>query len=339
MEDNRYTAPYPAQLAVSKYERLTSRSLIRFLTGLFHHNASETLLSFDQVQQLLRNKTELDRGTQSIPIDHVVGSVGRYRDFNRAFLPLSGADQERWQRLDIALNELKNVPPIDVYKIGDVYFVRDGNHRVSVAKANGLTHIDANVTEIETVVPLTADINVDDLIIKTEYADFQRATHLDVTRRGKEIRLTEPGRYPILLEHIRVHQYYLGLEWHRPVTMEEAAAHWYDNVYLPVVAAIRSTGVLKEFPGRTEADLYLWVAYHRERLRERYGVLPADEEVAAVLKERFSGRPLGRMVKTIQRALRAAKRAAAESPEPPEPATIDNNPETSSPKEPGGPIV
>ncbi len=336
MDEQRSAAPYPAALAVNKYERLASRSVLQLLLSLFHQDTNDALLSFDQVQQLLRNKTEVDRGTQMIPIDSIVGSVGRYRDFDRAFLPLSGANQERWQRLDVAMNELQSIPPIDVYKIGDVYFVRDGNHRVSVAKANGLTHIEANVVEIETVVPLTPDINLDDLIIKTEYAEFQKATHLDVTRQGEEIRLTEPGRYRILLEHIEVHRYYLGLEWRRPVSLEEAAADWYDNVYLPVVEVIRSTGILDEFPNRTEADLYLWVAYHRERLRHGYGVMPPDEEVVAVLKDRFSGRPLGRLIKTIQRALRAARRAAAESPEPPVEESV---PETPIKAQEGGPIL
>jgi hypothetical protein len=337
MDETPATAPYPVSFAVNKYERLTSRSLVQFLLGLFHQNPSETLLSFDQIQQLLKNRTEVDRGTQLIPLDHIVGSVGRYRDFDRAFLPLSGADEVRWQRLDVAMNELRDLPPIDVYKVGDVYFVRDGNHRVSVAKANGLTHIEANVTEVDTVVPLTADINVDDLIIKTEYAEFQKATHLNETRPEVDIRLTEPGRYRILCEHIEVHRYYLGIEWHRPVSLEEAAAHWYDTVYLPVVEAIRSTDVLREFPQRTEADLYLWVSYHRERLRERYGVTLPNEEVANVLKERFSGRPVGRLIKTVHRALRAAVNAVTESPEPPDEVEIPPV-ETTTSRETGGPL-
>lgn len=338
MDQNTYTAPYPPVLAANKYERLTSKSLIQFLLGLFHQRDEDRLLSFDEVQQLLRDKTEVQRGTQIIPIDHIVGSVGRYRDFDRAFLPLSGANAERWKRLDVAMNELRSLPPIDVYKIGDVYFVRDGNHRVSVAKANGLTHIEANVTEIQPVVPLTPDVSLDDLIIKAEYAEFLKHTHLDVTRPDADICLTAPGRYRILLEHIEVHRYYLGLEWRRPVSVEEAAAHWFDTVYVPVVEAIRSAGVLSEFPDRTEADLYLWVAYHRERLRPRYGRTLPNEEVAEVLKERFSGRPVGRLVKTVQRALRAAMHAAAESPEPPAQA-LDAAPERVKEQEAGGPVL
>ncbi len=319
MGEERAAAPYSAAIAASKFDRLQSRGLIPSLLRLFSQKPDETLLSFDQVQELLRSRQEIQRGTQTIPISHIVGSVGRYRDFDRAFLPLSGADEERWKRLDVALNQLRNLPPIDVYKIGDVYFVRDGNHRVSVAKANGLTHIEANVTEIEPRVPLTPDVDVDDLIIKAEYAHFLELTKLDETRPDQKIELTEPGRYRILLEHIEVHRYYLGLMWNREPTLEEAAASWYDTVYLPIVQAIEESGVLKEFPKRTAADLYLWVAYHRERLKERYGVMPADRDVAAALAEQFSDRPIARLVKTVVRAISAAVKAAAESPEPPLP--------------------
>jgi hypothetical protein len=318
MDQPSSVPPYPRSVAVNKYERLKSHSLIASLLSFFMQKPDDTLLSFDQVQQLISNRQKIDRGTQLIPISHIVGSVGRYRDFNRAFLPRQGANAERWAQLDVALNELRNVPPIEVYKIGDVYFVRDGNHRVSVAKANGLTHIEAQVTEVETRVPLTPDVDLDSLIIKAEYARFQEKTHLNETQPDADIELTEPGRYEILLEHIEVHRYYLGLHLQRDVTLEEAAASWYDTVYLPVVEAIRATGILKEFPHRTEADLYLWVAYHRERLRDLYGVMPAPTEVAARLAEQFSERPLVRLGKTVRRVMSAAARAARATPEPPE---------------------
>lgn len=317
MDELRGTAPYPASAAASKLDRLQSRGLIPSLLRLFTQKPDETLLAFDQVQELLRDRQGIARGTRTIPIANIVGSVGRYRDFDRAFLPLSGADAERWKQLDIAVNELRSLPPIDVYQIGDVYFVRDGNHRVSVAKANGLTTIEANVTEIQTRVSLTPDVDVDDLIIKAEYAHFLAATRLDETRPDQQIALTEPGRYRILLEHIEVHRYYLGLQWGREPSLAEAATGWYDTVYLPIIQAIRDVEVMREFPYRTEADLYLWVAYHRERLRERYGVMPQDKDVAAALAEQFSDRPIARLVKTVARAIHAAVKAAAESPEPP----------------------
>lgn len=311
--------PYPPALAAEKYQRTQSKPLIRLLLRLFSQQPDDTLLSFDQVHELLRGRAEIDRGTQMIEISRIIGSVGRYRDFDRAFLPLEGANAERWKRLDIAMNELRDLPPIDVYQIGEAYFVRDGNHRVSVAKANGIDSIEAHVTEIPSVVPLTSETDVDDLIIKVEYAQFLKQTQLDETRPQQKIELTEPGRYDILLEHIEVHRYYLGLDWGREPTFAEAAASWYDTVYLPVIEGIQESSVLKEFPKRTEADLYLWVAYHRERLKERYGEMPADREVAAGLGDKFGGRGIGRFVKVITRAISAALNAAAESPQPPPP--------------------
>jgi uncharacterized ParB-like nuclease family protein len=321
MDDSTGAVPYTAFEADEKFERARSRSLIRSLLGIFFHRPDQTLLSFDQVQELLRSRQGVDLGIQTISISSIVGSVGRYQDFNRAFLPLGGADEERWKSLDIAMNKLRSLPPIDVYKIGDVYFVRDGNHRVSVAKANGLETMQATVTEIEPRVPLTPDIDVDDLIIKAEYARFLEQTHLDESRPELAIELTEPGHYQTLLEHIEVHRYYLGLEWQREPSPGEAAASWYDTVYCPVVEAIQATGVMGQFPQRTEADLYLWVAYHRERLRARYGELPPDVLVASEIAGQFSDRPIAKQIKMVARAIRAAARAAAVSPEPPEPET------------------
>jgi hypothetical protein len=311
--------PYSPIVAAQKFERARSRNFVRTLLRLFSQKPDRTLLSFDQVSELLRGRQEIDRGTQMIPISNIVGSVGRYRDFDRAFLPLDGADEARWKRLDIAMNELRSLPPIEVYGIGEVYFVRDGNHRVSVAKANGLDTIEAHVTEVESRVPITPEVNIDDLIIKAEYARFLEATHLDATHPEQKIEITEPGRHRILLEHIEVHRYYLGLMWEREPSIEEAAASWYDTVYLPVVEAMRETEILKQFPSRTEADLYLWIAYHRELLKERYGEMPLDRDVAAALAEQFSERPIARFVRMITRAASAAVRAAAESPEPPAP--------------------
>lgn len=299
---------YPAAAAAEKFYRLHSPGLISSLLDFFRQRPDERLLSFDEVQQLLEEKRQIPRGTRMIPIDNIVGSVGRYGDFDRHFLPLNPASEERWKRLDMAMNRLVSLPPIEVFQVGEVYFVRDGNHRVSVARANGLVEIEAEVTEIPFKGSLTPAMDVDQLIAETQYARFVEATGLE----GKDIRLTGPARYEVLLGHIEVHRYYLCLE-----SFQEAAHSWYEQVYLPVVEAIRSTEVLKEFPQRSEADLYLWVAYHREKLKEQHGSAPPDQEVAAALAQEFSDRPIAGFVKRITRAIRAAVKAAGESPEPP----------------------
>lgn len=305
---------YSPGTAAYKFEQLQGRRVVRSLLRLFTNRPDDSLLSFDDVQSVLRSQTGVPRGTRMIPLDHIVGSVGRYRDFDRAFLPLNPASEERWKGIDVALNASRGLPPIDVYQVGEVYFVRDGNHRVSVAKANHLAEIEARVTEIAARVPLTPDLDIDEVIRKAEYARFLEENALPEA----SIEVTEPGRYEQLSEHIAVHRYYLGLERQADVPLEEAARSWYDNVYLPVVEAVRQSGVLQEFPQRTEADLYLWVAYHRERLKEGEGDLPPAEEVAADLADRFSERPWRRLIKAVVRAIRAAVAAASESPRPPQ---------------------
>jgi len=202
------------------------------------------------------------------------------------------------------------VPPVELYKLGDVYFVRDGNHRVSVARANGLDQIEAYVTELYTSIPLTlSDFERDLWIIKIEYAEFMAATHLDQLRPDADVSMTVPGRYEILIQHIEVHRYLRNLELERAGVEErldwaDAVESWYDTVYLPVVDAMNSRQVLEHFPGRTEADLYLWIIKHREALSTRYGLAPLDPETAVTtFAEVHSERPLERTLKGLRLGL------------------------------------
>jgi nucleotide-binding universal stress UspA family protein len=186
---------------------------------------------------------------------------------------------------------LIGLPAIDVYQIGEVYFVLDGNHRVSVARQLGATHIQAYVTEVRTRVPLSPDVQPDDLILKAEYADFLEHTCLDEIRPEADLSVTAPGRYRVLEEHIEVHRYFMGLEQERDIPYKEAVGHWYDEVYLPVVQVIHERGILRDFPGRTETDLYLWLSEHRAELEQALGWEIEPEAAAADLAAQFSPRP------------------------------------------------
>jgi uncharacterized ParB-like nuclease family protein len=232
---------------------------------------SDELLSFTEVQEQLQlSEPSKDARLEEIPLDKIVGSVGRYLDFNRAFLPRAQIDPQRWTRIE-RLQRHTDLPPIDVFKIGDVYFVQDGNHRVSVARARGHKTIRAWVVDIPVRVPLGPDTSADDLILKAGYADFLEKTSLDRTHPAQRIELTRPGGYRGLQQHIEVHQFYMGLRSRYYPTLEEATSDWYESVYLPMIERIRSSGILVNFPGRTEADLYLWIAENRARLQMRYG--------------------------------------------------------------------
>ncbi len=257
------------------------------LTGQSAH-----LLSYEEVRTRLKAQTPVRRELREIPLDAIVGSVGRYNDFTRSFLPRFDSDKDRWARVKVAVTDLGGLPPIEVYQIGEAYFVLDGNHRVSVARQLGAKTIQAYVTTVRTRVPLSPEDDPDDLIVKAEYVEFLEQTRLDEIRPGLDLRVTAPGKYQILLEHIAVHRYFMGLEEEREIPYEEAAAHWYDTVYLPVAEVIRRRDVLRDFPGRTEADLYLWLSEHRAALQEALGWEIAPEAAAADLASRHGERPL-----------------------------------------------
>ncbi|HMQ35577.1 MAG TPA: universal stress protein, partial [Chloroflexaceae bacterium] len=271
--------------AVADFKRLRRQAdTERLLAGLTGKTAD--LLSFDEVRRRLRATVASERQLREIPLDAIIGSVGRYQDFTRSFLPRTDANAERWARVMVAANGLAGLPPIDVYQIGEVYFVVDGNHRVSVARQNGAKTIQAYVIPFRTRVPLSPSVKPRDLVLSGEQTSFLEATRLDESRPGVTMALTEPGGYHRLREHIDVHGFYMELARGAPVTLEEAASDWLDHVYLPVARIIRERGLLREFPGRTETDLYLWLAEHRAELEAQLGWEITPDQAAADLAER-----------------------------------------------------
>jgi uncharacterized ParB-like nuclease family protein len=269
--------PQPGQLGIfnSARRRAFVQDILAELSG-----RSDDLLSFDKVREELQlPDPEAQVSVREIPLDKIVGSVGRYRDFNRAFLPRAQVDPRRWLRI-VWLQGQGRLPPIDVFKVGEVYFVRDGNHRVSAARVRRHKTIMARVVEIPVRVPLAATTSPEDLILKAGYAEFLHETSLDKTYPDQKIELTRPGGYRDLQKHIEVHQFYMGLRSRHYPSLEEAAANWYRRVYLPVIERIRAANILDRFPGRTEADLYLWIAENRAHLQIWYGnQIEANEAV------------------------------------------------------------
>ena len=276
--------------AVRDFQRARHKAALEDIMARLTGKSAD-LLSYEDVRQKLKARGTTARKLKEIPLDAIVGSVGRYTDFTRSFLPRRDSDQQRWARIQVAATGLVGLPPIEVYQIGEVYFVLDGNHRVSVARELGATHIQAYVIEVHTKVPLRPDVQPDDLILKAEYADFLERTRLNELRPEADLSVTVSGQYRALEEHIEVHRYFMGLEQEREIPYEEAVGHWYDEVYLPVVQAIRERGILRDFPGRTEADLYLWVSEHRVALEQALGWEIGPEAAAADLVAQFSPRP------------------------------------------------
>ena len=272
--------------AVNDFYRARNQATLKEIIARFSGKSTE-LLSYEDVRQKLRAKRSVERGLQDVPLDAIVGSVGRYSDFTRDFLPRHDSDKERWTGVKIAIQSLVGLPPIDVYQLGGVYFVIDGNHRVSVARQIRATHIQAYVTEVDSRVTLSPEIQPDELISKAEYVDFLEKTHLDELRPEANLGVTAPGKYPLIEEHIDVHQYFLGLEQHRDIPNSEAVVDWYDTVYTPVVELIRESGILRYFPQRTETDLYLWIARYKQDLEEQLGWSIRSETAVANLATQY----------------------------------------------------
>ncbi|HVN54613.1 MAG TPA: universal stress protein [Anaerolineaceae bacterium] len=257
------------------------------------------LYSFDDVTSKLRITGGIDRGLNDIPVASIAGSVSRYSDFTRNFLPRHDSDLTRWAKVKAAVLETQvGLPPIEVYQVGDTYFVKDGHHRVSVARRLKFETIQAYVIEIQTRVPFSSNSSPDELILAAEYAEFLERTRIDLLYPQAVLKLTVPGYYQTLLEHIQVHQYFMGLDQKRDITWEEAVRHWYEEVYLPVQQAIQERGILREFPGRTETDLYVWVSQHKFELEKELGWNISPEVAAADLANKSSPR-LSRKVQRL----------------------------------------
>ena len=263
----------------SEFNHLRMRAFLETVLGLFTGNNLH-LLSFNEVVHKLRLKQSIYRGVQDIPVANIVGSIGRYEDFTRRFLPRTSdkRDKERWRKIYTLAVTGKGFPPIEVYKIDQAYFVKDGNHRVSVARDLGWETIQAVVTELPSPISLGPEVDADDLIIKEEYAYFLEQTQLDKTRRDSKthIDFTEPGGYQRLLKNIELHRLLMEKSLMREtgtrveVSLPDAAADWYDNVYLPTIEVVREVEILKQFPGRSETDLYEWLIRHQAELRKQH---------------------------------------------------------------------
>ncbi len=275
--------------AIQDFRQARRQAAVQSLLGRLTGRKSE-LLSFEEIDDTLKLGSPYRRYLDDIPLDAIVGSVGRYVDFTRDFLPLSDSDEGRWARVKVAF-EQQGLAPIEVYKIGAAYFVLDGNHRVSIARQLGATHIEAYVNEFRSPVSLGPEDDLDAVLLKAEQAEFQAATHLDELRPELALRVTLPGHTRELIEHILVHRYYLGLNWGREFSLPEAVASWADTVYLPVVRLIRELGILRDFPGRTEADLYLWLKRHQAELAAALGWPVEPARAASSLAEQLSQTP------------------------------------------------
>lgn len=263
------------------FSRARFKSFINQVFSVLSGQPNNTLLSYDDIKEKLRVGGPVYRGVKTVRLDQIAGSLNRYHEFDRAFLPKEDQLASRWQKVDRAFYEDIHLPPVVLYKVGEVYFVVDGHHRVSVAREQGQEFIEAEVRECSTRVNITANIKPEDLEVLGAKVDFLERTSLDHLRSDADIKITVPDGFTRMLEHIAVHRYFMGKDFKRDISEHEAVEHWYDTVYMPIIHIIRESGILKDFPGKTESDLYLWVLDHQHYLYKEQGQpLQMPEEAA-----------------------------------------------------------
>ncbi|MEP7286897.1 MAG: hypothetical protein ABI947_14160 [Chloroflexota bacterium] len=268
--------------------------------------STDQLIDFNTVAHRLGLKNTIFRGAQVIPLDQIVGSVGRYQDFTRAFLPINEAIRDRWQRIvSIQLDPSHNgLPPIEVYKVGNWYFVKDGNHRVSVAHTMDYRDIEAYVWEYTEPLPdITPETDIDRFLIEAERLDFLNHTALDTLRPDHNIRLSTPGGYTDLLYRIAAYQDVLSQIDGVEVPYAEAVTAWYDMIYETSIQIIEQDGLLELFPDRTAADFFVWVMRHHALLREWCDTVTLDDTIED-LKKQQAEHPVTRMLKSLLHKVR-----------------------------------
>ena len=259
--------------AQEDFSKARNKAWINEMQNVMHPD-KKRLLSLNDVKKILKPKNEVYVGLKTVPIKKIVGSEGRYNDFDNRFLPRSNELKQRWVNVDQAHLSDIVLPPIQLYELGGLYFVRDGNHRVSVGKAQGVEFIDAEVISLQSEVQLPPDVRLDTLlaaVIRYEKRVFYSETHFGDLTDYWDLDFTATGRYDVIYNHILVHKYYMNEQQHTEIDFNDALISWFKTVYLPVIAVIDKYKLLSDFKDRTKSDIYVWVVKHWDRFKQKNG--------------------------------------------------------------------
>jgi hypothetical protein len=255
---------FPVSDVENDFQRARRRQVLARLAHRLRREPDDVnlILPFDEVVAALGFRGERRLGLQTLQLDTIVGTVDSTRDFDRRFRPTSDRVRERWERLALAQRRGEPIPPIDVYRVGDMHFVIDGHHRVSIAMATGAKTIEAYVTEVQTQLPPTGIRGRRDLLVKSYERIFQARVPLPAADLAK-IAVTDPWSYAVLGEAVEAWGFRCMQDKGRFLNRAEIARHWYTEEYRPVVRMLRAADLIGS---RTEAEAYMRVAAERYRL-------------------------------------------------------------------------
>jgi len=277
------------EFAQQDFSQAKTKAFISKVASIFKPSESE-LLPFDQAKMLIKPDSEVYKGLTTVPLDRIVGSEGRYRDFNRHFLPNKEHLRQRWVSIDKTRYEDIILPPVKLYEMGGIYFVRDGNHRVSVARAKGQLEIDAEVVSLQSKIKLDPDMSIDKIklaLISYEKADFYGQTNYEAVTGADDLNFTDVGCYDIIREHVNVHKYYLNESETVEIAFSVALLSWHENVFSPIILAVKEEKLLQLFPHRTPADLYLYLVQYWDELKHTQNRDVGVGDAARIFKKKI----------------------------------------------------
>ncbi len=261
-----------------------------------------SLISFNDMKKMLKPSNEVYKGMQTVPVRLIVGSEGRYNDFDNHFFPKSNFLKSRWAHVDMAHYQDITLPPVSLYELGGLYFVRDGNHRVSVAKTKGIENIDAEVVSLQSEIKLKEGSTKEQMV--RQVVDYEKRVFYAETSFGDItdywcLNFSTPGQYDVIYNHILCHKYYINSGKTEEVSMEDSILSWFNNVYLPVIKTIENQKILKSFKGRTLSDLYIFLIKEWDELKKRFGNDFPLEEAAEDFSIRYGKLSFLRRIKNL----------------------------------------
>ncbi|MBD5403451.1 MAG: transcriptional regulator [Treponema sp.] len=273
----------------SDFSRARSKALINEMQHLLNPEEAQ-MISFNQIKQIIKPENETYMGMQAIPVSKIVGSEGRYKDFDNQFFPKNSFMKERWERVDSAIINDIVLPPIRVYELAGLYFVRDGNHRVSVAKSKGVEFIDAEVVSLQTEVrlsPVHTLTGITKQIVNYEKRNFYFETSYGDITDYWNLDLSIPGQYDIIYQHILTHKYFINMGKKEEISMEQAIKSWHTTVFLPAIAIIEKYNIIKYIKNRTTGDLYIYLVDSLYQINEKFGAEIQLETFVADIKQDY----------------------------------------------------
>ena len=259
--------------AESDFARARNKALFNEIQH-FLKPEEAAMISFRDIKELLKPQNETYLGMKVIPIEKIVGSEGRYKDFDNQFFPKNTFIKERWEHVDEAVIKDIILPPIKVYELGGLYFVRDGNHRVSVAKSKGVEFIDAEVVSLQSEIrlpPVRSLTGMIKEIISYEKRNFYFETSFGDITDYWCLDFSTTGQYDVIYNHILTHKYFINQNQEKEISIEDAITSWFNTVYLPVIHTIDKYKIMKYFKHRTKSDLYVWIIKYFDELKRKFG--------------------------------------------------------------------